>query len=75
MSKAAAARFMTPAEVKAIRDAVGGTKAMADRLEVTDRAVRYLLKRGVRRPKLAKEIRGLVKAPKTLPEADISNNA
>ncbi len=55
---------MDSEEVKAIRDAVGGTKAMAERLEVTDRAVRYLCQRGVRRPKLAKEIRGLLKAEK-----------
>lgn len=51
---------MTPAEVKAIRDAVGGTMAMAKRLEVTDRAVRYMLRRGVKRPKLERELRGLL---------------
>ena len=52
--------ILTAAEVKPIRDQLGGTKAMAERLEVTPRAVRHLMRRGVKRPKLQREIRGLV---------------
>ena len=51
---------MKASEVKAIRDQLGGTKAMAEKLEVTPRAVRYLLRDGVKRPKLERELRGLV---------------
>lgn len=51
---------MTPEEVKAIRDAVGGNKAMAGLLDVTERQVRYLLKDGASRKKTVKEIRRLV---------------
>lgn len=60
---------MTPAEVKAIRDQVGSTKLMAELLEVTPRAVRYLLRSGVKRAKLEREIKGLIQdgiaAPRT----------
>ena len=51
---------MTPEDIKAIRDAEGGTKAMAERLEVTTRAVRYLCPNAVPRPRLEREIRRLV---------------
>lgn len=51
---------MTPEEVKAIRDAVGGTKAMAEKLDITDRAARYLLQNGVKRRKTKRELRRLV---------------
>jgi hypothetical protein len=53
---------MTPSEVRAIRDALGGTKAMAERMDVCDRAVRYHCQQGVKRRKLEREIRGLVEA-------------
>lgn len=56
--------MMTAGEVKAIRDQVGGTKAMAERMDVTPRAVRYLCQKGVKRRKLEREVRGLVEAGK-----------
>jgi hypothetical protein len=52
-------RLMTPSGVKAIRDQLGSTKAMAEKLEVTPRAVRYLLRNGVKRRKLEREVRGV----------------
>lgn len=54
--------ILEPEDVQAIRDQVGGTRAMAERLDVTMRAVRQQCKRGVKRAKLAREIRGLVES-------------
>ena len=51
---------MTPEEVRAIRDQVGGTKAMAEKLEVSDRMVRYWCVRGIVRKPMARLVRGLV---------------
>lgn len=51
---------MTPEQVKAIRDQVGGTKAMAELLEVSDRTVRYWCERGVKPKPMQKLVRGLV---------------
>lgn len=51
---------MKPEEVRAIRDQVGGTRAMAERLEITDRAVRYWCERGIRRRPVERMVKGLV---------------
>ena len=50
---------MTPAEVKAIRDAVGGTKAMAEQLDITERAVRFLLQNGAIRKSTINRLKAL----------------
>ena len=51
---------MTPAEVKRVRDVIGGTKAMAERLEITDRAVRKLLQHSAKRKSTVSRIKRLV---------------
>lgn len=51
---------MTPVQVQAIRDRVGGTKAMAELLELTDRAVRSMCQNGIKRRSTAKQVRALV---------------
>ena len=56
---------MTPEQVRVIRDQVGGTKAMAELLEVSDRSVRYWCKDGIKRRAMAKVVRGLVSQPAT----------
>ena len=50
---------MTPAEVKSIRDAVGGTKAMAERLDITELAVRSLLQNGAIRKSTVNRLKAL----------------
>lgn len=51
---------MTPEEVRAIRDQVGGTRVMAERLEVAERTVRYWCLWGVKKRLLVRVVRGLV---------------
>lgn len=51
---------MTAEQVRAIRDQVGGTKAMAELLDMSERAVRYMLRRGVGKTVMVRAIRGLV---------------
>lgn len=51
---------MTPAEVQSIRDQVGGTRAMAERLHVTDRAVRSMCQHGIKRRSTISQVRALV---------------
>jgi hypothetical protein len=58
-----ATRRLTPAEVKAIRDAVGGTEKLAERLEITERTARYFLRNGVSRRSTVSRPKALV-APK-----------
>ena len=54
---------MAPDLVRAIRDQVGGTKAMAELLEVSDRSVRYWCRDGIKTRAMAKVVRGLVSQP------------
>ena len=54
---------MTPEEVKAVRNQIGSSKAMAELLGITTRALRYHLRNGVKRKKTEREIRQLVEPP------------
>lgn len=60
---------MTSEEAKAIRDQLGGTKAMAELLEVSDRMVRYWCQDGVKRRSTAKLVRALVEKPEQASQA------
>ncbi|WP_435018447.1 hypothetical protein TA3x_000421 [Tundrisphaera sp. TA3] len=55
---------MTPTEVRAIRDQLGSTRAMAARLHVTERAVQLQMKRGIKRRSTAEQVRALLETPR-----------
>ena len=55
---------LTASQVKAIRDQVGGTQAMADLLDITDRQARNLINKGAKRRSTVNRIKALVSPEK-----------
>lgn len=54
---------MVPAEVRFLRNRIGGTRAMAERLHVTDRAVRAMCQHGIKRRSTIGQVQAPVETP------------